>query len=427
MTIKTDNKFMTKLRILIVIIFTACFLFFSPARAEDKVNVYFFWAEGCPHCAKEKELLDFYQHKYPYIKILDFEVSDNNANGRILTESAKILDTGVSGVPFTVIGDKSFTGYSEIISPGQILGRLEYCHVNECPDSLAVLFQPEPVVATSSFQPEPSSAVASEPVGQTPLPAITKESADIETVVVPILGEIDAVHFSLPLITIIMGVLDGFNPCALWTLLFLISLLLGMENKKRMWILGSIFIIASAFVYFLFMAAWLNLILFIGFVIWARILIGGVALYGGAYNLKEFFFRKDSGCKVANDEKRRRVFDKLKQIIQQKSFLVSLVGIVLLAFIVNLVELVCSAGLPAVYTQILALNDLNLWQYYSYILLYILFFMIDDLFIFFAAMITLQMTGISTRYSRYSKLIGGVIMVIVGILLIFKPAWLMFG
>lgn len=407
---------MTKLRILSVIIFTACFLFFSPARAEDKVNVYFFWAEGCPHCAKEKELLDFYQHKYPYIKILNFEISDNNANGKILSESAEILDTRVSGVPFTVIGDKSFTGYSEIISPGQIQERIEYCYVNKCPDSLAVLFQQEPIIVT-----------ASEPVGHTPLPTITEESVDNKTIEIPILGEIDAVHFSLPLITIIMGVLDGFNPCALWTLLFLISLLLGMENKKRMWILGSIFIIASAFVYFLFMAAWLNLILFIGFVIWARILIGGVALFGGSYNFKKFFFNKDGGCAVVNDEKRQRVFAKFRQITQQKSYLIALVGIIVLAFVVNLVELVCSAGLPAVYTQILVLNNLNSWQYYSYILLYILFFMLDDLFIFFAAMITLQMTGISTKYSRYSKLIGGVIMVIVGMLLIFKPAWLMFG
>jgi cytochrome c biogenesis protein CcdA len=174
------------------------------------------------------------------------------------------------------------------------------------------------------------------------------------------------------------------------------------------------------------MVAWLNFILFIGFVIWVRLLIGGVALLGGSYNLKEFFFNKDGGCKVANDEKRQKVFTRLKQIVQQKSFVISFLGIILLAFAVNLVELVCSAGLPAVYTQ-LALNDLSGWQYYAYILLYIFFFMIDDLFIFFITMTTLQMTGISTKYSRISKLIGGAIMIIIGILLIFKPEWLMFG
>ena len=111
-----------------------------------------------------------------------------------------------------------------------------------------------------------------------------------------------------------MGVLDGFNPCAMWVLLFLISLLLGMENKKRMWILGSAFIVASASVYFLFMSAWLNLILFLGFVSWVKILIGFFALLGGIYSIKEFVFNKDSGCKVTGDETRQKIFEKSELI-----------------------------------------------------------------------------------------------------------------
>ncbi len=94
---------------------------------------------------------------------------------------------------------------------------------------------------------------------------------------------------------------------------------------------------------------------------------------------------------------------------------------------VNLVEVLCSAGLPAIYTQVLALNELSSWQYYFYILLYILFFMLDDLFIFFLAMITLELTGITTKYTHKVKLISGVIVIIIGLLLIFKPEWLMFG
>lgn len=210
-------------------------------------------------------------------------------------------------------------------------------------------------------------------------------------------------------------------------LLFLISLLLGMKDKKRRWILGSAFIGASAFVYFLFMAAWLNLLLFIGFIVWVRILIGLVALGGGGYNLKEFFTNKDSGCKVTGGKKRQAVFEKLKSITHQKQFLITLGGIILLAFAVNLVELICSAGLPVIFTQILTLSNLSDWQYFGYMLLYIFIFMLDDLFIFFTAMITLEMTGISTKYSRVSHLIGGILMAIIGLLLIFKPELLMFG
>ena len=109
------------------------------------------------------------------------------------------------------------------------------------------------------------------------------------------------------------------------------------------------------------------------------------------------------------------------------NFLIALVGIVLLAAAVNLVELVCSAGLPAVYTQVLILSGLPAWQYYVYLLLYIIFFMLDDLFVFFIAMSTLKMAFISAKYTRYSNAIGGILMLIIGILLIFRPDWLFFG
>ena len=92
-----------------------------------------------------------------------------------------------------------------------------------------------------------------------------------------------------------------------------------------------------------------------------------------------------------------------------------------------MVELVCSAGLPAIYTQILSLSNLPTWQYYFYLGLYILIFMLDDLFVFFTAMFTLKAVGVESKYARYSHLIGGVLMLVIGLLLLFKPEWLMFG
>jgi len=209
--------------------------------------------------------------------------------------------------------------------------------------------------------------------------------------------------------------------------LFLISLLIGTKSRNRRWFLGGAFIAASAAVYFIFLAAWLNLIIFLGFIIWIKLIIGLLALFGGVYNLKEFLFNKESGCKIIQNNGRRKTFEKIKNIVQQKNFFLALGGIILLAAAVNLVELICSAGLPAIYTQILTLNNLNPWQYYFYLLLYIFFFMLDDLFVFFITMITLEMTGITTKYTRLSKLIGGLLMLAIGILLIFKPEWLMFG
>jgi hypothetical protein len=198
-----------------------------------------------------------------------------------------------------------------------------------------------------------------------------------------------------------------------------------MEDRRRQWILGLTFIGASALVYFGFLAAWLNLFMFIGYVYWIRIAVALVALIGGYINLKRWYEAK-TGCSTVNSESRRKIFERLKKITQNEKLLISLVGISLLAVSVNLVELVCSAGLPAVFSQILALNDLSLTSYYGYLLLYILVFMIDDLAVFIIAMITLKATAISTKYSRLTSLIGGVLMVVIGLLMLFKPEVLMF-
>jgi len=387
----------------------------KPVFAQEKqVNVYFFWGEGCPHCAHEKPYLEKLENKYPEVKIYDFEVWNSGDNRKLLIEVGKKLNTNVSGVPFTVVGEQHFTGWLNEEMTGIAIEDAVQCVLRDgCRDVVGEIL-------ASQQQPQIQEEEPCECEGE-------QRSAIPPKISLPLVGEVDTKNLSLPVLTVILGGLDGFNPCAMWTLLFLISLLLGMKDKKRRWILGTTFIAASAFVYFLFMAAWLNLLLFVGFIVWVRIIIGLVALGGGGYNLKEFFTNKNSGCKVTGDEKRQAVFEKLKNITHKKQFLLALGGIILLAFAVNLVELICSAGLPVIFTQILTLSNLARWQYYAYMSLYIFIFMLDDLFIFFTAMITLEMTGISTKYSRISHLIGGILMLIIGLLLIFKPELLMFG
>jgi thiol-disulfide isomerase/thioredoxin len=374
------------------------------SSSPKEVNIYFFWGEGCPHCEKEKPFLENLKKKYSQVKIMDYEIWQNSGNRNLMIEFGKKLNANVSGVPFTVIGEEYFIGWlSEEYTGAQIEDAVK-CAINKgCRDIGGEINNIE--------KKEEKKEISENP----------------EKITLPFLGEIEVKNFSLPVLTIIMGALDGFNPCAMWTLLFLISLLLGMESRKRMWILGSVFIVVSASVYFAFMSAWLNLIMFIGMILWVRIAIGLVALIGGSYNLKEYFTNKNSGCKITKTKERKRIMEKLKKITYQKSFYLALGGIIVLAFAVNLVEMICSAGLPVVYTQILSMSDLKEWQYYLYIFFYVLIFMLDDLIVFFVAMITLQMAGITTKYTRWSHLIGGILMFIIGILLIFKPEWLMFG
>jgi len=405
------------------IVFVLLFIFLGLTQVVSAnsfpVNAYFFYGDGCPHCAKERSYLESVAQKYSNFKIYDFEIYHNNENIQILKKVVETIETDVSGVPFLIIGDRHFVGYAESVTSNEIESQIINCTDNGCVDLVAKIAGIN-LIDNSDEKSNISTVTNS-------IDEDIQNLNEDKIISIPFIGNIASDKYSLPILTIIMGILDGFNPCAMWTLLFLISLLLGMKDRKRMWILGSAFIIASASVYFIFMSAWLNLILFLGFIVWVRIIIGILALLGGGYNLKEAFFNRDSGCKVTNSEKRQKVFEKMKAVVGQNSFIIALSGIIILAFMVNLVELICSAGLPAIYTQVLALNELSNWQYYLYILIYILFFMIDDLFIFFIAMFTLEMTGITTKYARYSRLFGGVIMLLIGLLLIFKPEWLMFG
>jgi thiol-disulfide isomerase/thioredoxin len=372
-----------------------------PIKAQEKeVYIHFFWANGCPHCQKEKTFLGELEKKYP-VKVKDYEVSGSRENVELLQRVGKKLSVDVSGVPFTLVGEHYFVGYhSDETTGSQIEEAVECALQTGCSDIV------------SQLTPPLSSA------SQGKIPEVMK---------LPLVGEIKTASLSLPALTFLIALLDGFNPCAMWVLLFLISLLLGMKDRNKMWILGTAFIVSSALVYFLFLSAWLNLFLFLGFVFWVRVMIGLVSVGLGGYQVREFFVNKTGGCKVAGGEKRKLIFEKLKEITQKKDFLIALGGIILLAFAVNLVELVCSAGLPAIYTQVLALSNLPSWQYYLYLILYILVFMADDLFVFFVAMKTLQATGVSSKYARFSHLVGGSIIILIGLSLLFKPELLMFG
>lgn len=376
--------------------------------APAQVRVYLFWAVGCPHCEREIDFLKRLEAENPGIAVHDFEITRNAANRMLYREVVRTFGISDPAVPLTVIGNQVWVGYStDALSGAGMRSHIADCLAASCPDAVADL--------TGAQAPPSGHAVTGI---RTPLP---------EKLHLPLLGEIPTRDLSLPVLTMVLGALDGFNPCAMWTLVFLVGLLVGMKDSFRMWALGSVFIIGSAAVYFVFMAAWLNLLLFLSTLLFVRIVIGMVALGGGVYYLREFFANREQVCKVTAPGQRQRVFHRLKRLAQERNFLLALFGILTLAFLVNLVELVCSAGIPAVYTQILAMHALPAWQYYGYLLLYILVFMADDLIVFFAAMMTLRISGMTARYSRYSHLIGGTVLMAIGMLMLLQPEWLMFG
>ncbi|MFP5221070.1 MAG: hypothetical protein ACLGSA_02135 [Acidobacteriota bacterium] len=387
----------------------------EPVRAEGKVLVHLFWAEGCPHCVKEKAFLASLASRSPWLEVRAYEVVYDQPNMELFQAVARELGETTSGVPFAVICDKPLVGWLGEDSTGLAIETLAgQARSPGCRDLVGEFAARQASGTLAPSAPAPGESQASVPGAPGALQ-------------VPLFGEIRTKDLSLPLLTVLFAAVDGFNPCAMWVLVFLIGLLLGLEDRARMWILGGVFLLASAGMYYAVLAAWMNVLFALGYVRWLRAAVGLLALAGGAFSLREYFITPAGVCRVTEGGGRRRVLDRLRALSRERRLWLAAVGIAVLAVVVNFIELVCSAGLPAVYTQILALNDLPGWQYHAFLMLYIAVFLLDDAAIFIAAMVTLKVAGLSGRYSRASHLVGGVVLVAVGVLLIFKPEWLMFG
>lgn len=375
---------------------------FIDVRAETKTTIHLFYSKFCSHCHEEIEWLETLTSEYDF-ELKTYEITESKENDELLQKVRVKFGLNSSVVPLTVIGTKTYQGFNDT-NKKLILDQI----VNDNQDQDIV-----------------SMLVAGIDDG-----SIIGSDNSNEIFELPLLGQVSAKSVSLPIIAIVIGAIDGFNPCAMWVLIFLISMLMGMKDQKRKWLLGLTFLTSSALVYLLFMVAWLNIAINLVQLFLIRLLISVVAFVGAYINILSFYKavkRKDSGCEVVDNKKRKKIIAKIKKFTQEKSLLLALLGVISLAISVNMIELACSAGLPLIFTQILALNDLSTVQYAFYIFIYIFFFLLDDILVFTIAMVSLELTGISTKYAKYSHLIGGIIMLLVAILMLFKPQWLMFN
>jgi len=355
----------------------------------EKIEINFFYSAICPHCAEEKEFLKDLGEKYPEIEVKEYEVFYNIENQKILNDFYEKYQVPERGwVPVTFTPTKYFIGFNE-----QISRDIENC-LKEC------LGEGETVSQKTKFL---------------------------------FFGEIDISKMSLPVLTVTLGAIDGLNPCAMWILLFLIVLLINTRSRKRMILIGGTFILASGIVYFLILSAWLNLFLAISYINLTRIIIGIFALGVGIWQIRNFIKFRPGVCKVTDgksglgDKIKNGLKNRAERLVSSSLTLGILGGIIILALGVNLIEFFCSAGLPATFTRILALNQLSALNYYLYILLYTFVFMLDDLIIFSLAAITFSRIGFTEKYNYWATLIGGLIILTLGILLLFKPEILMFA
>lgn len=347
---------------------------------DNKINLYLFRGEGCPHCKEEEEWLSTITEKYKdNLNVIDYEVWHNDENANYLSEVRKTLNDSKSvGVPYTVIGDSYFLGYNETIGD-QIESKINEYIGNEVKDDIKI----------------------------------------------PVLGKTNIKEVSIPIVAIILGFIDGFNPCAMWILLLLINICVTTKDKKKMKLIGYTFIFSSALIY-LFSMLGLSLVVNLTTVLIIRKIIALLAIILGIYNLYIYIkTRNDTGCHVVDKNKRKSIISKINNIIKQKNVLIAIILTFILASSVNLVELACSVGFPAIFLEILAINEVGLFARFIYLIIYIFFYIVDDLIVLLLSIKAFEVKGISTKYNKYVNLIGGILMIIMGILLIFKPEWIM--
>jgi hypothetical protein len=370
--------------------------FFNGNQTNDVVEpfVYFFYYPGCQYCHEQDRTLNpLLEEKYD-IKIIKYNIQTSEGRRVYQTFSEKHNLRPV--VPLTIVGDYYFTGYNENIGEEIDYAVMRYLETGGC------------------------ELVDNECV-------IPDEDTNRFIFDLPLLGETDLLNLSLPVLALTIGLVDGFNPCAMWVLVYLISVVITLDDKRKIWLIVGTFIFASGVLYFLFMTAWLNLFLILGYVRPLTILIGMIALGGAAINLKEFYESKGGPltCKVTSSEDKAKTMSSIDMLVNAPLTISTFIGIVILAFVVNSIEFVCSAALPAVFTQILALNELSFFEYYLYIGIYLFAFLLDHLIIFGTVVFAVTYSGVGEKYAVACKLIGGIILLLMGIMLLFFPGLMM--
>jgi cytochrome c biogenesis protein CcdA len=245
---------------------------------------------------------------------------------------------------------------------------------------------------------------------------------------IPFFGRVDFKDFSLFSLAAVLGFVDGFNPCAMWVLITFLLILWQVGDRKRMFQVAGLFIVAEAVMYWLILNFWYKTFDFVGLDHIVTPAIGLLAIVGGVFFLRRYFKkRKELTCDVTNIEYQNKTIKKMEDLVKSPLTILTALGIIGIAFSVNIIEFACSVGIPQAFTKILEINNLNLFKEQFYILIYTIFYMVDDLVVFGLALYgfkKFQATGL--KYANLSALIGGVLMIILGILMLFMPNLLVF-
>jgi hypothetical protein len=250
---------------------------------------------------------------------------------------------------------------------------------------------------------------------------LLQKAVETKIISLPLLGEFDPESVSLPVFTIVIANLDAFNPCAFFVLLLMLSLLVNAKDRKRMLLIGGIFVFFSGFIYFLFMAAWLNLFLYLGEIRSITIVAALIAIGVSIINIKDYFLFKKGVSISIPDSAKPNLYGRIRGLTNASSLPTMILGTIMLAIVANSYELLCTSGFPMVFTRLLTLHDLTSSSYYLYLVLYNVIYVIPLTVIVLIFTKTLGTRKLSEKEGRILKLVSGLMMLELGFLLLFAP------
>lgn len=359
------------------------------SRGDEKPVMLFFWGEGCPHCAAAKPFLKELEKKYPRLEIRSYEVLNNEDNLKLLEQTAKLQGTTVTGVPVFFINGKVFEGFNDSVSR-EIEAAIR--------ETLGL--------------------------GRTLRNSIEgrRETGADEQITAPLFGKTAARSLPLPAFTIVIAAFDSFNPCAFFVLFTLLSLLAHAHSRKRMLLIGGVFVFFSGGCYFLFMATWLNLFFIVGHLPVVTRVAGLLALVIALINMKDFFYFKKGISLTIPEASKPKLYERMRGLIRTDSLPAALAGSIMLAAAASSYELLCTAGFPMVYTRVLTLNALSPAGYYAYLALYNLIYIIPLAVIVVFFVVTLGSRKLSEQQGRTLKLVSGLMMLGLAMVLLVDPS-----
>ena len=409
------------LMIMIFGIFCISQIGYSAGNSQaKKVKIEYFGRKDCKNCANLEKFLKELSAKRDDFEYVEHKIDKSKEEKAFFDETTSKLKL-VKGTPIIYIDGHIIQGFNTADTTGKEIESL----INSAKVKDKILTLKEYLESGQAGNVSSNGAVCT---GDTvcEVPGLTKGAENQVLVNIPIINKtVDLTNYSLFTMSLILGTIDGFNPCAMWVLVLFLTALIAVGNKVKMFRVAGLFILAEAVMYFFILNAWIYAWDFVGLDKWVTPLVGIVGIIGGIFFIRNYLKKGDTlECEVTDFEQRAKISKKIKDIANKPFTLLTALAIIGLALSVNVIEFACSVGIPQTYTKILQINEVPFWTRQFYTFIYIIGYMVDDIIVFGFALMSINKLQLTTKYSKWVNLFGGILMIILGLIMLIKPSLL---